>query len=353
MASEKKRNPPRRLTVLRFSSLGDVAMLYPVLKTLTETHPDVEVEVVSRPFFEPVFRYLLRVRFRAADVEGRYKGIAGLRRLYEELHRAGPDAVADLHDVLRTKFLRFLFRMGGIPVYTIDKGRMEKRRLIRQPLAKARPLRSTHERYADVFRRMGLPLDLSDFRPELPPLNRQVELFLAPFAEVPVLGIAPLAKHPGKQYPLGGMKEVIRQVTEALPQVHIFLFGAPDEKKLLDYLVTEPSRVFNLAGMFPFDEELQIISRLKMMLAMDSGNGHLAANYGVPVITVWGITHPYAGFSPFGQDETYRILPDTEKFPMLPCSVYGNKICRGYEKIWDDVLPEHISAKVVEKFKER
>jgi ADP-heptose:LPS heptosyltransferase len=67
------------------------------------------------------------------------------------------------------------------------------------------------------------------------------------------------------------------------------------------------------------------------MLAMDSGNGHLAANYGVPVVTLWGVTHPYLGFAPFGQNAAHSLLPDLEKFPAIPTSVYGKSHPAGYE----------------------
>jgi len=339
---------PRRIMAVRLSSLGDVAMLYPVLKVMEQNYPDTEILLVSRPFFRPVFQDLRNVRFIPADVDKKYKGLRGLWKLFRELKKYQPEIFLDLHDVLRTKILRSLFRLSGIPVKVINKGRKEKRRLVKRPLKESKPLKTTHERYADVFRKAGFKVDLSDFKPVKPQPDNQIRLFLTPFQDVKRIGIAPLAKHPGKQYPLGGTKEVIARILQERPDINIFLFGSPDEKALLDSINPDPDRVFNLAGIFPFDQELQLIGQLDLMLSMDSGNGHLAANYGVPVVTVWGITHPYAGFAPFGQKPEQQILPDTEKFPLLPCSIYGNIICPGYEKIWDDVLPEHIAEKVIQ-----
>jgi ADP-heptose:LPS heptosyltransferase len=338
---------PDKILALRFSSLGDVAMTYPVLKTLTETNPGLEVYFVSRPFFKPIFRDLKQVEFIEADLDGRYKGFPGLLRLYKDLKKIRPGIVADLHDVLRTKVLRNLFSWSGKKVYSIDKGRKEKRQLVANPISQCKPLKTTHERYADVFRAAGYSVDLGGFVPLLPALDSQTELFLSPFRGAKIIGIAPLAKHIGKQYPLGGMREVIKLLLEADKDIVVFLFGSRAEAKSLDSINPDPERVFNLSGLFSFDRELQIISRLDLMLSMDSGNGHLAANYGVKVVTVWGVTHPYAGFAPFGQTSGQQILPDLEKYPMLPCSVYGNKICPGYETLWDDVLPEHIAEVVL------
>ncbi len=341
---------PDKLMIFRFSALGDVAMTYPVLKVFTEKYPGHEITFVSRPFFKPVFETIPGIKFYPVELNTNYKGLTGLYKLFKQLKaNENPDKVLDLHDVLRTKIIRNLFKIKGFPVYCIDKGRKERKQLVSMPLEKCKPLKSVHERYADVFRKAGFQLDLSAFKPTLPPLNRQTTLFLKMFQNQKLVGIAPLAKHIGKQYPLGGMREVLKILTGRTENTVFFLFGAPSEKKILDSLITNPDRVFNLAGLFNFSEELQIISRLHLMLSMDSGNGHLAANFGVPVITVWGITHPYAGFAPFGQKPEQQILPDVKKFPMLPCSIYGNKICKGYEKIWDDVLPEQIGEAVLKQ----
>ncbi len=343
----------KNILALRFSALGDVAMTVPVLQCVVRQNPQVEkIRMVSRPFFAPVFRGLERVEFTGKDIDKSYRSLSGLRRLSAELHTLHPDAdaVADLHDVLRTKVIRTFLRLYGHRVAVIDKGRQEKRRLVRRGALASQPLRSTHERYADVFRRLGLKVDLSAFEPIRLPLSDEVETFLRLFRGQKILGIAPLAKHPGKQYPTGGTREVIRLILAERPETVVFLFGAPSEKKLLDTLVVDLKRVFNLAGLFDLGKELEIISRLDLMWAMDSGNGHLAANYGVPVFTTWGVTHPYAGFAPLGQTDDYRILPDLHKFPKLPCSVYGNKICPGYEKIWDDLTPEIVAEKILEVF---
>lgn len=104
----------KRLLVFRFSAMGDVAMTIPVLHALAKQYPELEITVVSRAAFHPLFEKLpATVSFIAADLQGKHKGIKGLFRLFRELHKQKFDAVADLHDVLRTKFLRWCFRLTG------------------------------------------------------------------------------------------------------------------------------------------------------------------------------------------------------------------------------------------------
>lgn len=105
----------------------------------------------------------------------------------------------------------------------------------------------------------------------------------------------------------------------------------------------------SVAGRFSFPEELQLISNLDLMLAMDSGNGHLAAMFGVRVVTIWGATHPYAGFAPFNQKNLQQILPDLERYPLLPTSVYGNKMIAGYEDVMSSISPESVVEVISEE----
>ena len=78
------------------------------------------------------------------------------------------------------------------------------------------------------------------------------------------------------------------------------------------------------------------------MLSMDSGNAHIAALFGVSVITLWGATHPFTGFSPFNQSLENALVSDRTKYPYLPTSVYGNRKVKGYEDAMRTILPETI-----------
>ena len=79
---------------------------------------------------------------------------------------------------------------------------------------------------------------------------------------------------------------------------------------------------------------------------MDSGNGHLAAMYGIPVITLWGVTHPFTGFVPFHQPMENQLISDVEKYPLLPTSVYGNKYPTGYENVMESIEPLAVIEKI-------
>ena len=100
---------PKHILVIRLSAMGDVAMCVPVLRAFTLQHPKVKLTVLTRPFFKPFFQDLENVTVFAADLKGKHKGIIGLFKLSRELKHLGINQVADLHNVLRTKILKFFF----------------------------------------------------------------------------------------------------------------------------------------------------------------------------------------------------------------------------------------------------
>lgn len=118
--------PPKHILVIRLSAMGDVAMIVPVLRQLTRQYPEVKITVLSRAFFAPFFRDLNNVFIYEADVEGRHKGVLGIYKLSKELKALKVDAVADLHNVLRSKLLHLFWKHG--PFVQIDKGRSEKKK---------------------------------------------------------------------------------------------------------------------------------------------------------------------------------------------------------------------------------
>ncbi|WP_308701026.1 glycosyltransferase family 9 protein [Halomarinibacterium sedimenti] len=335
--------PPAHILVIRLSAMGDVAMTVPVLLKLVEAYPDLQLTVISRKLFKPFFDDIPNISFLEADVKGAHKGLVGIVKLAKQAKKQHITAVADLHNVIRTKVMRRYFTSFSIKVAKIDKGRAEKKAITKASGKPLKPIKSTHERYADVFRKLGYALDLQS------PLFLKRKPWPAKISEKITskkrIGIAPFAAYQSKMYPLDLMKEVI-QTLEATNEYQMFLFGSLEEKNALETLVLNSNTIINTAGMFSLEEELALISNLDVMVSMDSGNGHLAAMYGIPVITLWGVTHPFTGFVPFHQPMENQLVSDVEKYPLLPTSVYGNKYPTGYENVMESIEPLAVIEKI-------
>ncbi|TCD10585.1 lipopolysaccharide heptosyltransferase family protein [Pedobacter frigidisoli] len=335
-----------KIIVLRFSAMGDVAMVASVLREFSAQNPSVEIVMVSREAFKPFFDGIDNLTFHSIQPKTTHKGIDGLYRLYQELRKYKPTAIADLHDNLRSRAISTFFRLTGLKMKRIDKGRADKKALTRAVNKIFKPLRQTVERYADVFRELGFDVELSHKLKKSPqkiPAKAE-NLFQNKLAKK--VGISPFAQHIYKIYPSEKMEKVISELS--LLGYELFIFGGgKTERATAEKWAKAYPDTHNLIGNFNLTEELAIISNLDLMLSMDSSGMHMASLVGVPVVSVWGPTHPYAGFLGYGQLESDCIQIN---HPTRPNSIYGNKPCLcGVESCMDLINPETIVNKIKEK----
>ena len=327
---------------MRLSAMGDVAMTVPVLRAFVKQFPEVQITVISRPFFKPFFEGIPNLSFFAFDEKERHKGFLGLLRLFQDLKGLNIDAFADLHNVLRSKVVRTLFALSGKKIASVDKGRAEKKALTQAENKTFKPLPSMFERHAEVFEQLGFTVDLSQSEfPEKAILSPEI-LALIGTNHQKLIGIAPFAQYDSKVYPLDLMQGVIDQLALDKTQTILLFGGGKKEIEILNAILKGKKNVINVAGKIKFQQELQLISNLDVMLSMDSGNAHIAAMLGVKVITLWGATHPFAGFSPFNQPLENALVSDRNLFPKLPTSVYGNKKVEGYEDAMRTIIVDAI-----------
>lgn len=344
MNTDKK---PEKIIVLRFSSMGDVAIVASFLKEFREKYPGVSLVMVSKKQFQPFFETIDNVAFHALESDTKHKGFAGLYRLFKELKQYRCDAVSDLHDNIRSHIISFFFRLSGIKVERIDKGRKEKKALTRPEHKILTQLRPTIERYADVFRRLGFEVTLKHKLVKGPQaLPEKIKPFFSHGQKK--IGVSPFAQYPYKVYDLNKMQQVLQSLSDKGHSLFVF-GGSTQEKAIAETWQDKIPQVRSLIKQCSLSEELAIISNLDVMLSMDSSGMHLASLAGVPVVSVWGPTHPFAGFLGYGQslDDCLQVND-----PVRPTSVYGNKPCMcGDVPCIDLITPQQVVDRLEEKLK--
>jgi ADP-heptose:LPS heptosyltransferase len=331
---------------MRLSAMGDVAMTVPVLRAFANQHAEVKITVVSRPFFKPFFEGIPQVSFFSFDEKERHKGFSGLLRLYQDLKKLDVDAFADLHNVLRSKVIRTLFALSGKKTAAVDKGREGKKALTRSENKILKQLPSMFERHIKVFEELGFTVNLvNPVFPEKAILENDITAIIGTENQQ-LIGIAPFAQYDSKVYPMDLMQSVIEELSKNQNNKILLFGGGKKEIEILDSLSKNKNNVINMAGKIKLKQELDLISNLDVMLSMDSGNAHIAAMLGVKVISLYGATHPFAGFMPFNQPIDNALLADRSKYPLLPTSVYGNKIVPGYEDAMRTISVEKVIDKI-------
>lgn len=327
--------------------MGDVAMTVPVVRAFVNQNPNVKVTFVSRPFFKPFFAGIENVTFFEVDLKNRHKGLKGLLLLFFDLQKLKIDFVADLHNVLRSKIIRYLFALVGKKTAATNKGRSEKKALTRSENKVFKPLKSMFDRHVETFIQLGFKIDLTNpIFPKKAILSAEIKNKIDFNINENLIGIAPFAQYESKVYPIDLMQKVIDDLAQSNANKIVLFGGGLKEIELLNLLAKNNDKSIVIAGKLSLEQELQLISNLDVMLSMDSGNAHLAAMLGVKVITLWGATHPYAGFSPYSQPLENCLIADRLQYPKLPTSVYGNKIVQGYENAMRSISTKRIIQKI-------
>ena len=338
--------PLRNVLVIRLSALGDVAMTIPVLYPVCKANPSTRFVMLTKKWPASMFHDRPdNLMVIGIDVKTEYKGVAGLMRLAKQLRRDYDiDAVADLHNVLRSRVIGLCMKLHGIPVVRLDKQRARRKALITHKTDE--PVTPTIERYRNVFSQLGLkapadftrlydgkPLPASPIVPDKKPGQRWI-------------AVSPFSAHEGKVYPLELMQQVVASLSEH-ENYQVFLMGGGKEEKIaLRKMVGKNKRVISMAEIkHGFIDEFALLGKCDLMLTMDSANMHLASLMGVKALTIWGATAPSCGFLGYGQDAADDLQLDMD---CRPCSIYGERSCRyGDYRCLKNIPAEEVVKRVI------
>jgi ADP-heptose:LPS heptosyltransferase len=316
------------------SAFGDVAMTAPVISVLRSTHPEIKITLLTTRFFSTLYNQIPEINF--LYFEPKHKTLRGLFGLSRKINKINPDFIIDLHNVLRTKILRLFLinKFGNTSV--VNKGRKEKKLLIRG--IKSEPLKSMHRRYAETFEALNIKINIDDFS-----YYKKIKITNHNYAfssNDKLIGIAPFARHQCKEY---SMNNIINFINSLDKSWQILIFGAPgnEEQKIIK-LCNNKSNRHVISSNYNLEQQMAIMSNLDVMISMDSANGHIASLFGIDVITIWGATHPNSGYGPLNQPKENSIIPDLNKFPNLPVTIYGSNCPTNYLEVINSIKVERI-----------
>lgn len=323
-----------RILFIRFSAMGDVAMCLPVLKTFQNKHPNHRISILTKEAFIPLFKDLSNIEIIGLKKE------EGLFPLLQRILKLEPfDLVMDLHSSLRSVFICSALALKGAKTHKIDKRRAAKKKFLNTENALLTPITSQAQAYLDVVEHFGFELSIKELSPMQTAKKNSNQR---------CVGVAPFAAHSSKTYPEDLMQTLIKKICNLNSDNEVILFGAPgSQQDQLKQWCNNSTQLKTNAGL-SFEKELVLMTQLDLMISMDSANGHMAANVGVPVITLWGSTHPYAGYQPLFQPFKNSFLPDYEQYPKLPSSIFGEREIRGYEEAMRSINQESILLRVKE-----
>lgn len=321
----------QKVLIVRFSLLGDVAMTIPVIYSACVAHSGVQFIMVTQKVASTLYvNAPANLSVEGIDHHDTFNGYQGMLRLAAHLaEKYHADAMIDLQGDRKTWLLGAALRLHGVKtVQRIDMGIKGKRALIRRRNKRMFPLITSLNRYREVFTRMGLA-----FNETFTSIYADDKGNPADFAHITApkqpgerwIAVAPFAKWAGKIYPMPLMEKVLDIIT-SWQNVKIFFLGQGDTER--DQFRLWTAKYHNATSLAErrhgFPTELALLSHCDVMLSMDNMNMHLASLVRLPVVSVWGASHPYCGFMGWKQSEDNVVQLN---MACRPCSLFGDKKC--------------------------
>lgn len=296
---------PRRVLIIKPSSLGDVISALPVLRGLRRTMAQAHVAWLVTPGCAGILQgqglheIVLFDRRRLGQMAWNPAALAAFIRFCRELRGRGFDWVIDLQGLFRSGFLAAATRAR------VRAGFADARELA--PLFYTHRIQTgaphTVDRNIALARELGVDARAEDLRLDVLPAARdEVAALLARHGLTPrrFFLASPGTRWANKLYPPHRWRELIRQLA---PQAPVALAGGKDEIELCARLAAEAGgqgRVVNLAGQTSLPQLVAAIAAAGVVICSESAAGFIAPAVGTPFVTLMGPTRvdrtgPYAG----------------------------------------------------------
>jgi lipopolysaccharide heptosyltransferase II len=332
---------PRKILLLRFSSLGDIVMTTAMIRCVRARFPRAQIDMAVREDFLGLIADNPHLDRKLSLSRG--SGVRGLLALLKDINRERYDLVYDAHRSLRTLFLMPLIRAGGKRYY---RKRYLKRNLaltFKLPFLKGE--KRFLEKFVEPLYAEGVRYDGGG--PEIF-IDTSIDAVAKQKAQLPTtahrrIGVIPNAQWQGKRWPLEKFRGLIEKLVKDTSH-QVVVFGGPEDtfcEKLVDQMPRD--RVFNLQGKLNLRETSAILKTCDLVVANDTGLMHMADALGVPSVLILGPTSGDLGCLPFHPRaqivERDLWCRPCSKNGQAPC-IRGRRICLEeipVESVWSGV----------------
>ncbi len=336
----------KKILVIRFSSLGDIILTTPVLETLRAKFPRSQIYFLTKTRYADLLVHDPRIHTLIEfDPQGNHKGFKGFKRLSRELNSNNFDLLIDLHSNLRSFFLRHLVKSRIKTKYR--KRWFSRFLMVNFKFLKIQPVR-TLESYLRIFKK--LQIEPEKKTPTLFVGQDDIEYANKFLLEAGikkddiVIGIHPGAKWETKRWDEEKFEWVCRNLIQK-ENLKIVLFGDSDEEKLIQKIAEKSpnTKIIRAIGL-SLSRLMSLIKSCDCLITNDSGPMHIAEGFKVPVVAIFGPTHPQLGFAPVGPENV--VLCAYVK--CSPCSLHGERKCRKKSRLCMDLITPDMVVEAVE-----
>lgn len=319
---------PQKILVIRLSSLGDILLTSPVVRCLKMKYPASQIDFLIKSEYADLYRFNPNVT-TLRELSG--GGKIELRSIKEKIRSTRYDIIVDLHNSLRSRYLRF-FSMSR---YTkvIKKKIFKRLLLVKFGIDLFDDLDHVIGRYFETVKNFGVKDDGKGpemFIPgEVSEIAANMTAGLNLDQHKHVFGFAPSARHFTKIWPAERFVDLGVELTKEF-QAKIIIFGGKEEKDYcedISQMIKSKSghnSAVNYAGKLNLLETAAVLDRCDQVITNDSGVMHMAAARKRKTVAIFGSTVRHLGFAPAG---TEHVIVESSGVKCRPCSHIGKDHC--------------------------
>lgn len=315
-----------KILIIRFSSMGDIILALPVVEAVKQAKPEAVVDFLTRKQYTCLIDQF-------TGVNRTYSFDNNMRSLLKELKKQKYNTVIDLQKNPRSILLTAAINPKRVASY--PKRRLRRELLIRRPQISLNIGHAVDAYLAALGRlkikptgrcpRFVLELEVSKFGEDF--INN------AGFSGK-IIGLCPGSKHKEKKWQQ--YHELASLIIED-DDKNVIVFSGPDDD--FDPNLNISSDKLVAAFKLRLDRLAGVMSGCDVVVTNDSGLMHLAVALFVPVVAIFGPTHPSLGFSPLGESD--RVICDN--VACSPCSLHGEKECQMPRKYcFENITPKRV-----------
>ncbi|MEM7659345.1 MAG: glycosyltransferase family 9 protein [Bacteroidota bacterium] len=325
---------PKKVLVLRFSSIGDIVLTSPVLRSLKQQRPDWELHYFTKPAYLPLLQHnphLDHIHLLEAPLGPQLK----------RLKQVGFDFILDLHHNLRTWRIKQALR---VPSASFPKENWRKYWMVRRKQPEP-GLPHIVQRYGRTLQKLGVELDAEGLEVFLPPAlptwaDEQLNQHFASGHRSQILAVALGAQYQTKRWPPGHFTELLNRLNRP-----VLLLGGPDARADADQVLAQ-LRVphWDAVAQQGLLESAALMKACSAVLTHDSGFMHIAAAFRMSVFSLWGSTIPEFGMTRY---QTPHLILENKEVGCRPCSKIGFHDCpRGHFACMTQLTPTEVETQI-------
>ncbi len=315
---------PACILIFLFGDLGDAILTVPAIRALRQKFPRARLVLLAKSGAGEFVQALDLVDEVVAVDKHAFDGVSSLLRptafaavirLAWSLRRRRPDVVVLFHHLVTRwgtlKFALLSLATGAPQRVGLDNGRGWF--LTHRAPDRGFGNRHESEYWLEVASLLGATGDLQLAAPISAGNELVARRMLKGRLEtgLPLVAIHPGTGWygPGRQWPAAKFAETARIILGQRLVTYVVVGSSQDEVAARTLLACLPSETVDLVGKTDVGQLAAVLARCSLLLANDSGVGHLASAVGIPVISVFGPSN----------EKAWRPLTATVIASDLPC----------------------------------